>query len=74
MNERQFPWGGEEPIILSAKVYLIDMTNSSEQVIIKVKDKYFVRDAYSEDSNQSDLEKFDGLNAWALIIVADFDR
>ena len=39
-----------------------------------VKDKYFVRDAYSEDSNQSDLEKFDGLNAWALIIVADFDR
>ena len=67
------PLGGE-PIILSAKVYLIDMTNSSEQVIIKVKDKYFVRDAYSEDSNQSDLEKFDGLNAWALIIVADFDR
>lgn len=55
-------------------MYLIDMTNSSEQVIIKVKDKYFVRDAYSEDSNQSDLEKFDGLNAWALIIVADFDR
>ncbi|MGN0161022.1 MAG: hypothetical protein ACI4AQ_06525 [Lachnospiraceae bacterium] len=69
----------EEPIILTAKVYLLNMTNSSEQVIIKVKDSYFVRDAYSERGNGSepenkdDLENFEGLNARALIIVADFD-
>lgn len=64
----------EEQIVLTAKVYLIDMTDSSEQVIIKVKNSYFVRDAYSEEGgNESDLEKFEGLNAMALIIVADFD-
>ena len=63
----------EEPIVLTATVYLIDMTDSSEQVIIKVKDTYFVRDAYSELGNEDDLENFEGLNARALIIVADFN-
>ena len=63
----------------TAKVYLINMSASSEQVIIKVKDTYFVRDAYSERGNESepgnedDLENFEGLNARALIIVADYD-
>lgn len=67
----------EEQIVLTAKVYLMDMTDSSEQVIIKVKDTYFLRDAYSDRSgnedNEDDLENFEGLNAMALIIVADFD-
>lgn len=67
----------EEQIVLTAKVYLMDMTNSSEQVIIKVKDTYFVRDAYSDrngnEENGDDLEDFEGLNARALTIVADFD-
>lgn len=65
----------EEPIILTAKAYLLDMENSSEQVIIKVEDTYFVRDAYSEPGgNNSDLERFEGLNAWALILVADYEN
>lgn len=64
----------EKPIVLTAKVYLIDMTNSSEQVIIKVKDTYFVRDAFSGPGNEDDLENFEGLNARALILVADYDK
>lgn len=67
----------EEQIVLTAKVYLMNMADSSEQVIIKVKDSYFVRDAYSDrggnEDNEDDLENFEGLNARALIIVADFD-
>ena len=67
----------EEQIVLTAKVYLLDMSNSSEQVIIKIKDTYFVRDAYSDrsgsENNEDDLEDFEGLNARALIIVADYD-
>ena len=77
-----FPGAEEEPttldtpIILTTKAYLIDMTNSDEQVIIKVKDKYFVRDAYSDPANANDydLEKFEDLNAWALILVADYEK
>lgn len=65
-------------IALTAKVYLIDMTDSSEQVIIKVKDTYFVRDAYSNrsgsENNEDDLEDFEGLNARALILVADYEK
>lgn len=64
----------DDPIVLTAKVYLIDMTNSSEQVIIKVKDTYFVRDAFSGPGNEDDLENFEGLNARALILVADYDK
>lgn len=75
-----FPGAEEEPtmldtpIVLTTKAYLINMTNSDEQVIIKVKDKYFVRDAYSGPGNDYDLEKFEDLNAWALILVADYDK
>ena len=75
-----FPGAEEEPttldtpIVLTTKAYLIDMTNSDEQVIIKVKDEYFVRDAYSGPDNDYDLEKFEDLNAWALILVADYDK
>ena len=65
----------EEPIVLTTKAYLINMPNSSEQVIIKVKDNYFVRDAHSEaGGNEDDLETFEGLNARALIVVSDFDK
>lgn len=66
---------GKNPIVLTAKAYLINMDNSSEQVIIKVNDKYFVRDAYSDrdNNNTDDLESFQGLNANALIIVSDFN-
>ena len=64
----------EDPIVLTAKVYLINITDSSEQVIIKVKDTYFVRDAYSEPGgNEDNLENFEVLNARALIIVADYE-
>ena len=53
------------------------MTDSDEQVIIKVKDTYFVRDAYSDrsgsENNVDDLEDCEGLNARALILVADYD-
>ena len=64
----------ESPIVLTAKVYLIDMAAGSEQVIIKVKDTYFVRDSYSSaDKNADDSEKFEGLNASALVLVAAFD-
>lgn len=62
----------DTPIVLTAKAYLIDMTNSDEQVIIKVKNEYFVRDAHSENGNTDDLEDFEGLNARALILVADY--
>lgn len=62
----------------TAKVYLIDETNfsgtSDEQVIIKVKDKYFIRDAYSRDQSASDLEQIEGANARALIIVSEFTK
>ena len=68
---------GEQPIVLTTKAYLINMTDSDEQVIIKVKDTYFVRDAYSDrsgsENNVDDLEDFEGLNARALILVADYD-
>ena len=63
--------------ILTAKVYLIDETNfsgtSDEQVIIKVKNEYFIRDAYSREQSASDLEQIEGANAWALVIVSEFD-
>lgn len=80
-NLSNFP-GAEEipttldtPIVLTAKAYLIDMTNSDEQVIIKVKNQYFVRDAHSESGgNEDDLENFEGLNARALILVADYEK
>ena len=66
---------GEQPIVLTTKAYLIDMTNSDEQVIIKVKNQYFVRDAHSESGgNEDDLENFEGLNARALILVADYEK
>lgn len=66
---------GEQPIVLTTKAYLIDMTNSDEQVIIKVKNQYFVRDAHSESGgNEDDLENFEGLNARALILVANYDK
>ncbi|MDD5899371.1 MAG: hypothetical protein PUC73_00455, partial [Lachnospiraceae bacterium] len=64
----------ESPIVLTAKVYLINTEKSAEQVIIKVKDTYFVRDSYSSaDKNADDSEKFEGLNASALVLVAAFD-
>jgi hypothetical protein len=68
---------GEEPVVLTAKIYKIDMENSREQVIIKVKDQFFVRDAYDDrddQNNNDDLEIFEGLNARALMIVADYDN
>lgn len=63
----------------TAKVYLIDETNfqgtSDEQVIIKVNNKYFIRDAYSrEENNEDELEEIEGANARALVIVSDFDN
>ena len=65
----------ESPIVLTAKVYLINTGNSAEQVIIKVKDTYFVRDSYLyADENADDSERFEGLNASALVLVAEFDR
>lgn len=65
----------DTPIELEARAYLINMTNSSEQVIIKVKNQCFVRDAYSDPNtdNENDLEQFEGLNARALILIAPFD-
>ena len=64
----------ESPIVLTAKVYLINTENSAEQVIIKVRDTYFVRDSYSSaNENADDFERFVGLNAHALVLVAEFD-
>lgn len=72
-SEEATSLGEEEKIVLTATAYLINMTDSDEQVIIKVKDNYFVRDAHSEaGGNTDDLEGFEGLNAQALILVADY--
>lgn len=73
----------EDPIVFSAYVYKIDTTNfpgtadnaSWEQVIFRVGDKYFIRDCYSEgNGNENDLKDFEGMNARAIILVADYNK
>lgn len=73
----------EEPIEFSAYVYKIDTTNfpdagdnaSWEQVIFRVGNQYFIRDCYSEgNGNENDLEDFEGMNARAIILVADYNK
>lgn len=73
----------EAGIEFRAYVYKIDTTNfpgtadnaSWEQVIFRVGDKYFIRDCYSDvNGNENDLEDFEGMNARAIILVADYNK
>ena len=72
-----------DDIEFRAYVYKIDTTNfpgtadnaSWEQVIFRVGDKYFIRDCYSEgNGNENDLKDFEGMNARAIILVADYNK
>lgn len=73
----------EAEIEFRAHVYKIDTTNfpgtvdnaSWEQVVFRVGGRYFIRDCYSEaNGNENDLEDFEGMNARAIILVADYNK
>ena len=72
-----------DEIEFRAYVYKIDTTNfpdagdnaSWEQVIFRVGDKYFIRDCYDDrNGNNNDLREFEGMNARAIILVADYNK
>lgn len=72
-----------DEIEFRAYVYKIDTTNfpdagdnaSWEQVIFRVGDKYFIRDCYDDrNGNDNDLREFEGMNARAIILVADYNK
>lgn len=72
-----------DDIVFRAYVYKIDHTDfptgadhaSWEQVIFRVGDKYFIRDCCSEgNGNENDLKDFEGMNARAIILVADYNK